>query len=104
MKQTASCPLRLPISRKNAVAEVSREEGTSINQFMSVALAEKLAAFRTERFPSERRTGADADAAQRIVFREGDDLRFRKTGFRWPASPARMLRVLPSEAARADPS
>lgn len=71
MKQTASYPLRLPLSLKNAVAEVSREEGTSINQFVVVALAEKLAAIRTERFFAERRAGANADAARRILFREG---------------------------------
>ena len=54
MKQSVSCPLRLPVSLKNAVAEVRREEGTSINQFVVVALAEKPAAIRTERFLAAR--------------------------------------------------
>lgn len=71
MKQTASYPLRLPVSLKKAVAELSREEGTSINQFVTVALAEKLAAIRTERFFAERREGADVEAAQRILSRDG---------------------------------
>ena len=71
MKQTSSYPLRMPMSLKNAVAEVSREEGTSINQFVIVAIAEKLAALRTERFFAERRGLADVDAAQRILFRDG---------------------------------
>ncbi|MDE0697409.1 MAG: hypothetical protein OXH76_16425 [Boseongicola sp.] len=56
---------------KNAVAEVSREEGTGINQFVIVAIAERLAALRTERFFAERRALADADAVQRILFRDG---------------------------------
>ena len=71
MKQTVSYPLKLPVSLKNAVADVCREEGTSINQFVVVALAEKLAAIQTERFFAERRAGADADAAQRILSRNG---------------------------------
>ncbi len=71
MKQTASYPLRLPVSLKNAVANLCRDEGTSINHFVVIALAEKLAAIRTERFFAERRAGADADAAQRILIREG---------------------------------
>jgi len=71
MKQTSSYPLRLPVSLKNAVAEVSREEKTSINQFVTLAVAEKLAALRTERFFTDRAVGADADAARCILFREG---------------------------------
>lgn len=70
-KQTAAYPLRLPTSLKNAVAEVSREDGTSINQFVTVAVAEKLSAMRTERFFAERRAGADIEAARRILFRDG---------------------------------
>ncbi len=70
-KQTAAYPLRLPASLKKAVAEVSREEGTSINQFVTVAVAEKLSAIRTERFFAERRAGADIEAARHILFRDG---------------------------------
>ncbi len=70
-KQTAAYPLRLPASLKRAVAEVSREDGTSINQFVVVAVAEKLSAMRTERFFAERRAGADVEAARRILFRDG---------------------------------
>ena len=70
-KQTAAYPLRLPASLKRAVAEVSREDGTSINQFVTVAVAEKLSAMRTERFFVERRADADVEAARRILFRDG---------------------------------
>ena len=71
MNLTASFPLKLPVSLKNAVAEVCREEGISINQFVVVALSEKLATIRTDRFFAERRASADVDAAQRILLREG---------------------------------
>lgn len=70
-KQASSYPLRMPVPLKKAVAEVSREVGTSINQFVIVAIAEKLAALRAERFFAERRALADVDAARRILFRDG---------------------------------
>ena len=38
-KQTSTYPLRLPASLKSAIAEISKEEGTSINQFVAMAVA-----------------------------------------------------------------
>ena len=38
-KQTSVYPLRLPTSLKTAVREVSRRDGTSINQFVTTAVA-----------------------------------------------------------------
>jgi len=70
-KQITTYPLRLPSSLKHAVREASRRDGTSINQFVIVAIAEKLAALRAERFFAERRALADVDAAQRILYRDG---------------------------------
>ena len=43
-------PLRLPASLKAALAEISRAEGTSMNQFVAVAVAEKISAMRTAEF------------------------------------------------------
>ena len=40
-KRTSTFPLRLPASLKAAVAEISKEDGTSINQFVTTAVAEK---------------------------------------------------------------
>ena len=60
MRQKISTfPLRLPISLKNAVAEYSREDNTSINQFVVVAVAEKLSAMKSAEFFAERRRRAD---------------------------------------------
>ena len=72
MKQKSSTfPLRLPVSLKDAVAEVSREDNTGINQFVVVAVAEKLSAMRTAEFFAERRRGADREAAIAILSRDG---------------------------------
>jgi hypothetical protein len=40
-------PLRLPRSLKMAVARLSRQDGTSINQFVATAVAEKISALET---------------------------------------------------------
>ena len=70
-KQTTTYPLRLPSSLKAAVREVSRKDGTSINQFVTTAVAEKLSAMRTADFFTERGAQADIEAARRILRRQG---------------------------------
>ena len=70
-KQTSTYPLRLPTSLKAAVREVSRKDGTSINQFVTTAVAEKLSAMRTADFFAEKGAEADVKAARRILRREG---------------------------------
>ena len=70
-KRLTTYPLRLPESLKAAVAEASRRDGTSINQFVTTAVAEKLSAMRTTEFFAERRTDADFERARRILFRDG---------------------------------
>lgn len=69
--QTTTFPLRLPSSLKNAVEKVSQEEGTSMNQFLVVAVAEKLAAMKTETFFADARTRADHKAFLKILNRKG---------------------------------
>ena len=49
-KQTATYSLRLPVSLKAALAEISKEDGTSINQFIATAVAEKICAMKTAEF------------------------------------------------------
>ncbi len=68
-KQVSTYPLRLPASLKAAVAEVSRADGTSINQFVTTAVAEKLAAQKTAEFFTERASRADIEAARRLLRR-----------------------------------
>lgn len=70
-KQSTVYPLRMPSSLKQAVREVSRRDGTSINQFVNTAVAEKLSAMRTADFFAERGAQADIDAARRLLRRRG---------------------------------
>jgi len=64
--------LRLPLSLKAAVEKLAAADGTSMNQFLVMAAAEKLAAITTaETFFAERRKGADRDAAIRFLTRKG---------------------------------
>ena len=56
---------------KSAVAEISKEEGTSINQFVVMAVAEKIAAMKTAAFFATRATEADIEAALRTLRRDG---------------------------------
>lgn len=64
-------PLRLPQSLKSAVEEMAREDGTSVNQFVVTALAEKLSALKTVEAFAERKDRADFDAFDRIMSRAG---------------------------------
>ena len=70
-KQLSTYPLRLPTSLKAAVAEISKADGTSINQFVTMAVAEKVATMRTVEFFTERADRADLEAARRLLRREG---------------------------------
>jgi hypothetical protein len=50
-----SYPLRLPLSLKVAVEKLNMQDGTSVNQFVAVAVAEKVSAMATaEMFAAHR--------------------------------------------------
>ncbi len=70
-KETSSYALRLPRSLKKAVEDIAKEDGTSINQFVATAVAEKLAAMRTAAFFAERKARADFKAFDKIMKRKG---------------------------------
>ena len=70
-KQLSTYPLRLPTSLKTAVAEMSKADGTSINQFVTTAVAEKVSAMRTAEFFTSRAAQAQVEAARRLLRREG---------------------------------
>ena len=71
MKETSTYPLRLPRSLKQAVERLSREDGTSINQFIAMAVAEKISAFETAEFFADRKRQADFKVFDRIMKRRG---------------------------------
>lgn len=65
-------PLRLPTSLKAAIEKLAAEDGTSMNQFLVVAAAEKLTAIQTtEAFFAERKGRGDKKAAIRFLTRSG---------------------------------
>jgi hypothetical protein len=71
--RVATFPLRLPVSLKAALETISDRDGTSINQFLVVAAAEKVAAMQTEEFFLDRRNRADREAFRRVLNREGGE-------------------------------
>jgi hypothetical protein len=70
MKETRTYPLRLPRSLKEAVERLSREDQTSINQFVATAVAEKVSALETARFFASRKARADFNAFDKIMKRK----------------------------------
>ncbi len=65
--------LRLPASLKRELEAVACDDGTSLNQFIVTAVAEKLATLRTADFLAERTARADRDAALAIMDRVGGE-------------------------------
>lgn len=71
MKDTQTYPLRLPRSLKEAVERLSREDRTSINQFIATAVADKVSALRTATYFADRKARADFKAFDKIMRRKG---------------------------------
>jgi hypothetical protein len=63
--------LRLQASLLEEVRRVSSSEGVALNQFINVAVAEKLSALRTEEYFRERAGRASVADAKRILKRAG---------------------------------
>ncbi len=73
MSETSIYSLRLPKSLKKEVAIVAKRDGTSINQFISIAVAEKISALETEEFFANRTNAADMNAFKAILNRDGGE-------------------------------
>ncbi|POZ51820.1 YlcI/YnfO family protein [Methylovulum psychrotolerans] len=71
MSNAATYLLRLPHSMKKAVDEIAKQDGTSVNQFIATAVAEKISAMNTAEFFAERRERADMGAFMQILTRQG---------------------------------
>jgi hypothetical protein len=63
--------LRLQSSLLEEAKRVSAGEGVELNQFINVAVAEKLSALRTEEYLRERAGRASIPQAKRILKRAG---------------------------------
>jgi hypothetical protein len=73
MTTPTTYPLRLPKSVKEAAEAFSKAEGTSLNQFVAIAVAEKIAALKTAAFFEERRQRATPDALDALLSRTGGE-------------------------------
>lgn len=69
MSTLSTYPLRLPRSIRAGVERMSKQDGTSINQFVSIAVAEKLAMMQAEVYFTERSARADLPAFDRLMAR-----------------------------------
>jgi hypothetical protein len=85
MRETQTYPLRLHRSLKEAVERLSREDHTSINQFVATAVAEKVSTLQTATYFADQRARADFKAFDKIIRqrggsppREGDEMPRRR--------------------------
>jgi hypothetical protein len=69
----ANYALRLQASLKKEAERLAKAEGTTLNQFINVAVAEKIAALRTADFFRERAKRADVPGALKLLDRLGGD-------------------------------
>jgi hypothetical protein len=66
-------PLRLPASIKAEAERLAAQDGTSLNQFVASAVAEKVASLRTADFFAARKGRGDAAAFRRLMRRDGGE-------------------------------
>jgi len=74
MTRTSNYALRLQSSLLKELKKVAEEEGASVNQLINVAVAEKLAVLRTERYFQERMARARPEDFMRILEKAGEDV------------------------------
>jgi len=67
MMSKVSYPLKLPASIKTAAQRLAREDGVSLNQWISVAVAQKIGAVETAADFFKRRAG-DAKPSDLLPF------------------------------------
>jgi hypothetical protein len=83
-------PLRLPVSLRAEVEELSKQDGTSINQFVVMAVAEKVASMSTAAFFEDRRQRGDLALLRKVLTRKGGEP--PRAGDELPAEPKRRKR------------
>jgi hypothetical protein len=67
---TSRFSLRLPRSLKQAALRLSKQDGTSMNQFVAMAVAEKVAAIDAVSFFETRRAKANLQAFDKLMARK----------------------------------
>ena len=67
MDPVSSLNLRLPDYLHNHIRELAKREGVSINQLITLAVAEKVSALDAASYLQERANRADADAYREVL-------------------------------------
>ena len=67
-------PLRLPRSIRAGVERLSKEDGVSINQFVSIAVAEKVAMMQVQDYFLQRAARAELAACDEVMQHSGGEL------------------------------
>jgi hypothetical protein len=75
MMTSSNYALRLQASLKSQAETLAAEEGTTLNQFINVAVAEKIAALRTVEYLRTRAARGSAAEALEILAGAGNDAR-----------------------------
>jgi uncharacterized protein (DUF1778 family) len=73
MKTASNYALRLPVSLKKAAEQIARTDGTTLNQFIVTAVAEKVSALKTADYFAARAARADFKAFDRLMSRPGGE-------------------------------
>jgi uncharacterized protein (DUF1778 family) len=73
MKKAARISLRLPAGIRAEVERLAKEEGISINQFIALAVAQKVSALNTATYFAARRSRSDMAAFDRLMRRKGGE-------------------------------
>lgn len=71
--RTSNYALRLQTSLMDELRQLAEQEGTTINQLINVAVAEKVSALRTESYFQERIARGDRTAFRRILDKAGTE-------------------------------
>ena len=73
MSTLSTYPLRMPHSMRAGLERFSKQDGVSINQFVNVAVAEKLAMLQAEDFFKSRAARADMASFDALMSRRGGE-------------------------------
>jgi len=73
MGTNSNYALRLPVSLKQSIEQVAKDDGTSLNQFIVSAIAEKLSAIKTADYFANRAKQGDLNAALALFKRTGGE-------------------------------
>ena len=73
MGTNSNYALRLPASLKQSVEQIAKDDGTSLNQFIVTAVAEKLSAIKTADYFANRAKQGDINAALAMLSRAGGE-------------------------------